>query len=58
MNKAHQKRLYHQQDGLYVSDYVNSDEFQLVMNGDAYNEWDEDYYCLLEAIIVVEVYKQ
>jgi hypothetical protein len=34
-----------------VSEEITDEEFLLVCKGDAYNHWNDNYYCMLEALI-------
>jgi len=48
-NHNHQKAVVGMEwHGLDISELLSEDEFLSVCNGEGYNSWDDNYYCMIE----------
>jgi hypothetical protein len=46
-----QRKLFHTKKGEQVCDVLDDKEFLKICNGKAYRNWDDNYYCIIEALI-------
>lgn len=50
----HQRSLLKLYNGNYpnnVASVLTSEEFNMIMHGDGHDNWDDDYYCMIEQLI-------
>ena len=50
MNKLqHQEKLYNTKwKGEQISELLEDEEFLSLCHGDGFNNWDDDYFCIIE----------
>jgi hypothetical protein len=46
-----EKYLYHHKDNIVISEIIEESEFLKISNGNGYENWDNNYFCMLEQLI-------